>query len=98
MIPSDFPTLKQDANQPLEVPPIRDREAGVPASLMSAWPNEVASHCHKLGVGAHPAYTSFHFEKVAACPRRFPSRSMSCQTTPSSIQKRRPDFVIRRPR
>ncbi|AOJ01652.1 hypothetical protein WS70_07295 [Burkholderia mayonis] len=35
---------------------------------------------------------------VAACPRYVPSRSIRFQTVTSSIQKRRPDFEIRKPR
>jgi hypothetical protein len=47
---------------------------------------------------AAQAYASFHLENVAACPHLIPSRSTSCQTIPSSIQKRRPDFAILSPR
>ena len=44
------------------------------------------------------AHTSRQWAKVAAWPRTAPSRSMSCQTTPSSIRKRRPDLAMRNPR
>src|ERR1700733_2811827 len=42
--------------------------------------------------------TSFQDGKIAACPRQTPSGPISCQTTPCSIQKRRPDLAIRKPR
>jgi hypothetical protein len=41
---------------------------------------------------------SLYKEKVAAWPRQTPLSLMSCETTPCSIRKRRPDFAIRRPR